>query len=536
MLFRSWHYNLDLLESYLKVYPENHKKILFDDPVFTFFDNPYSVKPRNEKYLLYNGLPRQLHSVYLHQEKKELLHKRKTDAHLARKEYGRGDVYRTSLINKLLCILVNKFSSLDPLGTGIEMESDKPNWFDSLNGLPALFGSSSCETFELKRLALFLKTSLKDIKVKKIPVTEEICQLLKKLAKLTEESLSGAMDDFSWWDKTHDLKEEFRRQTCFGVSGKETLLTGEEIARALDLILRKIELGIRRARNKNIYHGYFINEVTSFKKLGGNIIKPLAFRQIPLPLFLEPQVHAMRLFREYKKAKGLYLGVKNSSLYDKKLKMYKVTSSLKDMPEEIGRCRVFPPGWLENESVWLHMEYKYLLEILNQGLYEEFFSEIKNVLVPFQNPQRYGRSTLENSSFIVSSAFKDKKMHGNGFVARLSGSTAELLDIWLKMNAGLKPFFLNRQERLNLEFKPILAGWLFNKNGDYCFSFLSSIKITYHNPARINTFGSKPAKIKRIEFKDKDGINVNITTSVIPHPYAEQIRSRQIKKIDIYLK
>jgi hypothetical protein len=117
-------------------------------------------------------------------------------------------------------------------------------------------------------------------------------------------------------------------------------------------------------------------------------------------------------------------------------------------------------GW-KNESIWLHMEYKYLLEVLRSGLYEEFFSDFKNCLVPFLNPKQYTRSILENSSFIVSSANSDKGLHGAGFVARLSGSTAELIHIWLVMNMGLKPFYLNKQEELCLEFKPILPGFLF---------------------------------------------------------------------------
>ena len=42
---------------------------------------------------------------------------------------------------------------------GIEMEADKPNWYDSLNGLPGLLGSSVSETLELKRYCMFLINS-----------------------------------------------------------------------------------------------------------------------------------------------------------------------------------------------------------------------------------------------------------------------------------------------------------------------------------------------------------------------------------------
>ena len=325
------------------------------------------------------------------------------------------------------------------------MESDKPNWFDSLNGLPALFGSSLCETLELKRLAIFIKESISLCAVKEVCLAEEFNQLINSLSELTKDYFDNKeSSDFQWWDRAHVLKEEFRKKTEFGISGKEITVSCTELLNSIDIILRKIDLGIDRAGNKEnkLYHGYFIHEVINFEKIKDNFIKPLSFRQVPLPLFLEPQVHAMRITKDSKKAKELYCSVKKSGLYDKKLGMYKVTAPLKSMPEEIGRCRVFPPGWLENESVWLHMEYKFILELLKNRLYEEFFTDFRRVLVPFQNPKVYGRSTLENSSFIVSSAFRDSSLHGNGFVARLSGSTTELLDIWLRLILEKNRFLL----------------------------------------------------------------------------------------------
>ncbi len=533
-----WHYNLDTLESYLSVYPERLKNILFENKNFTFFDNAEVVRPRSEKYLISNGLPRQLHAVTLDSVKKELIHKRKALPHIVRSGYGHGDIYQTTLINKLLCLLSNKFASLDPFGVGIEMESNKPNWFDALNGLPALFGSSVCETFELKRLCLFIKNSLKESGLEKITITEEISSFLGKLGDLTSENLNKSINDYLWWDKTHSLKEEYRRKTKLGVSGTEQEISSIRLLEIIDLMLKKIEYGISKAWDKNasVYYGYFIHEVVEYENLNGHFIKPLAFKQIRLPLFLEAQMHAMRLIGGQDKAKALYQGTKKSALFDKNLKMYKVTAPLNSMPEEIGRCRIFTPGWLENESIWLHMEYKYLLELLKSGLYEEFYADFKNVLIPFQKPEQYGRSILENSSFLVSSIFPDKKLHGNGFVARLSGSTAEFLGIWLKMNLGLKPFFLNDNGELSLRFSPILKGWLFDKKGCYSFNFLSRIKITYHNPKRKDTFGRNAAKITRITFNDKNDSPVEIFSNTINSPYANQIRSRQIKAINIYLK
>ncbi len=534
-----WTYNLDLLENYLGVYPERFKEIIFKARHFTYYDNTETVKPRSEKYLLYNGLPRQLHSVTQDAAKKEMIKKRQTLPHLVRTQYGAGEIYQTSLINKLFCLLVNKISSLDPFGAGIEMEANKPNWFDALNGLPALFGSSLCETLELKRLVLFIKYAFQESGTEKINLTEEVHDFLISLDKLISEySNSNFPDkDYEYWDKSSILREEFRHKTRLGLDGREREIASSRIIPILKRCLEKLDSGINKAfdRSKNIYYTYFINEVKDYEIIKTPFIKPTKFIQKKLPFFLESQMHALRLTKDINKAKTIYSCVKNSLLYDKKLKMYKVTAPLADMPEEIGRCRAFTPGWLENESIWLHMEYKYLLEILKCGLYKEFYEDFKNVLIPFQKPGRYGRSILENSSFLVSSAFPDKNLHGNGFVARLSGSTAEFLNIWLIMNVGLNPFFLNKEGRLSLKFSPVLAGWLFN-SGDktYSFNFLSKTRVTYHNPGRKNTYGPDSVKIKKTVFSDKDGSAVEIPGSTIPSPYAEQVRSGQIKRIDIY--
>jgi len=535
-----WAYNLDLLENYLGVYPERLRELVFEKNVFTFFDNTEIVRPREEKYVLRDNLVRQFHSIMPDNSKRDLIKKRSHSPNTVRTQNGMGEVYQTTLINKLLCLAANKLASLDPFGVGIEMEANKPNWFDALNGLPALFGSSLCETLELKRLLLFIRSALEKTAVAKVRANEETCSFLTELGQLIQGYLNGADKDrdYQYWDKSYALKEGYRCRTKLGFSGNESELDSEYLKTLLDNAVKKLDLGIARARDEknDIYYSYFMHEVAEYEPLKDSAVRPTRFIQKKLPLFLEGQMHAMRLSRNPQKAKGLYLALKNSKLYDKKLKMYKVTAPLKDMPEEIGRCRVFAPGWLENESIWLHMEYKYLLEVLSSGLYEEFYKDFKNILIPLQDPRRYGRNILENSSFLVSSAFLDKQLHGNGFVARLSGSTAEFLKIWLVMNAGREPFRLDSQGQLCLKFEPLLAGWLFTRNSKtYGFKFLGKITVTYHNPSRKNTFGSNKATIKKISFRDASGKNIEINSDTIPSPYSEQIRSRQITSINIYL-
>jgi len=535
-----WTYNLDLLESYLEIYPEKLKEIVFDKKVFTFYDNDAVVQPRSAKYILLDGQPRQLHSVVRDQQKKDMILQRADQPHTVRTEYGKGQIYKCTLINKFVCIFANKIASLDPFGVGIEMEADKPNWFDALNGLPALFGSSSCETFELKRMIILLKDTLADTKVQKFALSEEISDFLLKLGTLLEEHLSSSDSDkdYIYWDKSYSLKEEYRQRTKFGLSGKEIDISSAQFLTILEYALKKIDSGLKKAKDpaKDMYYGYFINEVKDFTRASDNNILPTKFKQRKVPFFLEGQMHALRLAENSADAITLYKATKNSDLFDKKLKMYRVTSPLSDMPEEIGRCRAFTPGWLENESIWLHMEYKYLLELLEQGLYEEFYADFKNVLVPFQKPKVYGRSILENSSFIVSSAFPYKELQGNGFVARLSGSTAEFIHMWLLMNIGKKPFFLNQKNELNLKFSPKLVGWLFTrKEKNYSFNLLGKIAVTYHNPKKKDTFGGDAVKVRRIAFLDTNNKLIQIQSDTIPAPYAEQIRNIQITNIDIEL-
>ena len=535
-----WAYNLDLLENYLAVYPEELKEIIFQRREFIFFDNSETVRPRQEKYVLYQGLAKQLHAVKLDNAKRELIRKRKLHPHAVRAGYGKGEIYRACLISKLLCLAANKLASLDPCGAGIEMEADKPNWFDALNGLPALFGSSACETFELKRLLLVVRGAIAKTGIPSVGVTEEISDFLAKLDVLIAEYLNSdsAVRDFLYWDKSSTLKEDYRQKTRFGFSGREIEIDSARLLEILDGALKKVELALKKAKDKskNIYTAYFMHEAAEYRKIGEHNLSPTRFIQKKLPLFLEAQMHALRLAGDIKEAAAIYRATKSSVLYDRQLKMYKVTAPLQGMPEEIGRCRVFTPGWLENESIWLHMEYKYLLEILKSGLYRDFYAEFKNLLIPFQNPRTYGRSILENSSFIVSSAFPKKELRGNGFVARLSGSTAEFLQIWLLMNVGRQPFSLNENGELTLRFAPALAGWLFDHRGLYRFNFLSRITVTYHNPQRKDTFGAHAAAPEKIVFPDQDGRPVEIRSAVIPAPYAEQIRSRQISQIDVYLK
>ena len=552
-----WTYNLDLVESYLSVYPEKLKDILLDKKEFTFYDNVFSVKPRVEKSLLNDdNKVRQYHALIRDSKKDHMIRKRRHEAHVVRTRKGEGDIYKTTLLVKLLCLTANKLSSLDPFGTGIEMESDKPGWCDSMNGLPGLFGSSTPEVFELQRQIEFMLDALKDLGLEdgcRIKVPEEMHDFLKAIQSIIkkEARLTAKKKDLYYWNNANSSKERYRERVRLGFTGNEKSMAVSELTEMLKLFLSKVKKSAGKAyiASKKIYATYFINEVTDFDRTGEMdpitdlpLVKPKKFRSVRVPLFLEGVVRAMRTERDPKKAKALYRALKKTGLYDKKIRMYKINESMDKVSKEVGRCSIFTPGWLENESIWLHMEYKYLLEILRSGLYKEFFHEFRNCLVPFMKPEVYGRSIFENSSFIVSSAFPDERLHGKGFVARLSGSTAELLSMWILMNVGERPFFLNEKGELNLRLKPALPSWLFTKksqNGfpknSYAFRFLNKTTIVYHNPRMKNTAGRNSVKIRFLILRYDNGKKLEVKKDTIEWPYAQDVRDRKVKRIDVYL-
>ncbi|MDR2427272.1 MAG: hypothetical protein LBD46_08880 [Endomicrobium sp.] len=531
-----WTYNLDLLESYLAIYPENENKILFKDKTYTYYDCNHYVAERDKKCVLTDGKIRRYGAVVKSEEKTELIKSRKVNPNALRTKNGKGIIYKNTLASKFLAMITVKLATLDPDGIGIEMESDKPGWYDSLNGLPGIFGSSTCETFELKRFMQYFKEILLKNPLETVSIPQETAEFLNGLQRLFSLKLSA----FDFWDKAASLKESYRSKIFMGVKGEEKTFNAKEIIAFLDAGIKKINKGLSKAIDpqSGLYYTYFRYEAVKYQPLNSKnakglpCVKVLKFKCIPLPLFLEGEVHYLKsekdkniVFEHIKKAKA-------SSLYDKKLGMFKVSSCLKNESLEIGRTRVFLPGWLENESVFMHMSYKYLLEILRAGLYDEFYKEIKTGMVCFTNPKVYGRSILENSSFICSSAFPDAKNHGRGFVARLSGSAAEFIDMWLRMTVGEKPFTYN-EGKLKFELKPVLSSDFFDKNGIFSFKLFSKITVTYVNPSRKNTY-CETAEIKKMEIVWKDGKKQIVKSKTLSGCDAVRVRKVEAKSIKIF--
>lgn len=543
-----WTYNMDLIDSYLDIFPDHKAEMLFEEKEYTFFDSPVRVLPRSEKYVLNGGQVRQYGATVHDDEKMQKLGLSLKHTNWLRTGCGSGEVYRTNLFVKLLSLSLVKFATLDPYGMGIEMEGNKPGWNDAMNGLPGLLGSGMSETFELTRIVKFVLESAAESPDQILAVPKEMFTLLQKVAEYLARNLSGELTEFDYWDQVASAREHYREEIRFGISGEEVMLKAGELLPIYCQMEQKLDQGIKLAIQfgEGLTPTYFVYEAVEYEavvdELGQPVISGYGLPKArvkrldprPLPHFLEGPARWMKTLNDPEEARRAYEHIRRSDLFDDKIQMYKTSVSLDGESHEIGRIRAFTAGWLERESVFLHMSYKYLLALLKSGLQEQFFHEMRTSLIPFLDPAVYGRSTLENSSFIATSVNPDPKVHGRGFVARLSGSTAEFISIWMMMMAGPHVFRMQGKE-LQLAFAPSLPGWLFNEQAEVAFKFLGTTEVTYHNPGRGNTYGPDGVTVQSIVLKQQNGDTVQVDGPVISGKLAEQVRDGQFAAIRIEL-
>ena len=579
-----WTYNTDLIEQYLAVYPDRAHALFFTDGAYTFQDTFCFVSPRAGKHVLTPLGVRQYGAVFEDKARHRMLESRTRQPYAVRTRHGEGDVYRTSLCAKLVVLALNKAAVLDPSGVGIEMESNKPNWYDALNSLPGLFGSSSNETAELVRLMDMLKAALSwpDSPVDvRLPL--EAADFLRELADAFRIG-----DPFHQWEARCEVRDAYRKRIAPGVDGTETAVAAADLLAFFDQVRETI--AANRGKGIDPDTGlpltYFIHEATEWTETGDTrdgqpLVRVTAFRMRPLPLFLEGVVHAMRCEADPDAVRAMHGAVLQSPLYDRKLGMFKVNAPLVGEGYEIGRCRAFPAGWLENESIWLHMAYKYLLELARKGLFEAFHEAARTSLVCNLDPHVYGRSILENVSFICSSAFYDESRHGRGYYARLSGSTAEFVHLWLLMVIGGRPFRValpaeagaaraaavqagtahpgapETGGELRLVFEPAIPGSMFTRSVErtsyldedgaeialdvpenaFAFRFLGRIPVVYHNPLRLDTW-TPEARMERIRLLDRNGTLLHEAAgNTLAQGWAERVRARDaaIGRIEVMI-
>lgn len=524
-----WDYNLDLVEEYISVFPEKEKEMLYEK-AYTFFLSQINVNHRFKRYEVTPNGVRQYHAL---DEKS----RRNTKEKLVRDNFGTGEVIYTTLMEKLLVLCATKFATLDPYGMGIEMEGGKPGWYDALNGMPGMFGSSMAETYELLRMLDYTIGALKRYPGK-LSVLKEFGNFMDELElinRLEAESIRKDEEVISFWNRINDAKEIYRDKTFSGVSGDVSEYTTGALAGMLEGWKKTVLCGVEKAvrLGDGICPTYFTFEVKKYETMEDGI-RPLAFAVQMVPYFLEGPVRYLKLGWDKDTKLALYNNVKNSDLYDDKLSMYKVNASLQEASYELGRARAFTPGWLENESIWLHMEYKYLLELIKSGLYPEFAEDFHKAVIPFLDEEVYGRSVLENSSFIASSKNPNKKIHGKGFVARLSGSTIEFINMWKIMMFGRYPFAI-ADGALRLKLQPTIPAYLIGEEKEVSAMLLGTTKVTYVLEEKKDYFPGS-YQIASIELEYRNGSQATVSGDTIGANLARDVREGDVAGITVTLK
>ena len=547
-------YYIDLVHDFLSIYPDEKEKLLLDADPIPFFLSPASVNPRVAKNMLVaEGKVRQYDSIGTSAAKGVELQKifgsgdyvGDTTAGGQWQLTTAGTTMKVSILAKLIVLAANKFSILDPLGMGVEMEAGKPGWNDAMNGLPALFGSEMPSAYELAEIVDFVGESVDEIG-RAVALPEEVSTLLTSI-ETEMAALAAGGADFDYWDKVHDALELYRKAVDATFTGKMVEWSAAKLGASSGLfgkMAAKCKAGAKRAATyakDGVAPSYFQFKVTDYETLlnahngrGLPPVKVLAFEESPLPLFLEGPVRYLKTLKKASmdEKRAVYTAVAASTLHDTKLSMYKISENLGDMPMEVGRMKAFDSGWLENESIWLHMSYKWYLELLRAGLYTEFFKEIKKGVVCFMDTSVFGRSPLEATSFIVSSAFPDQALHGSGFLARLSGTTAEFLSMWNHMMLGRTPFTTDADGALQLSLEPVIADWMWRSDGMIDFRFLGAIDVTYVSETKAASWKST---IKSYTLVAADGTKTKVDGAVVPSPIAEDVRALKFASMTVTL-
>lgn len=573
-----WDYYLDIINTYLAIYPEREEKLMYDNELKYFFSTA-TVRPRAEKYVVtytFDGTSKhiiQLDATYFDDSKVA------QQASFVNKQTGRKSVdanwqqdtdeiaFTSTPVAKLFLLGTIKFATRDAYGMGVEYEGGRPGWNDAMNGLVGMVGSGMPETYELYNLLVYVQSVVSKYQ-RDVEIPAELDTLItaitEALATLDASGFSEPeelSDDvppplFTYWDAVATAREQYRDDVRYYFSGKTKTYKAKKVVAILDRWISEVYIGMGRALKmgsegfgddgtSGVPPCYFSYDVTDWELNGGHNAKglpladPKAMKVGRFPLFLEGPVRMLKTTTDLDEQRDIYKKVRKSGLRDHDLKMYFISADLTGQSYDMGRMMAFASGWLENHSIWVHMSYKYYLELIRGKLYEEFFEEMINGgMLPFMDPLVYGRSVMQFSSFIASSAFPDPLTRGRGFSARLSGSTAEFLSCWILMFIGPTPFTLDDAGNIQMQLVPVIPLWLmygYDENDPtssdeeltVSFKLFAAIDVTYHNTLRTNLYGIPP---KSYTVTYKDGSTVDVKGEYISSKVALDIR--QVVKVD----
>jgi hypothetical protein len=226
-----WTYYIELIESYLAIYPDWEERIMYNTEL-PYFYSPAFVKPRSDKYVLSTNFEgtgkhvRQLDAVDEADKEKLLYEKRFLKNTTGWYDFAANwqhdtsdNVFYSSPIGKLFLLATMKFVTRDPYGMGIEYEAGRPGWDDANNGLVGMLGSGMPETYELIVLIKYILSTVYRLR-REIPVPTELDDLLRvveseikvlKVAKIPDlRSMHQRVPQayFDYWDAVSTAREK----------------------------------------------------------------------------------------------------------------------------------------------------------------------------------------------------------------------------------------------------------------------------------------------------------------------------------------
>lgn len=232
-------------------------------PVFSSANVPYRIKPYKDV------LSDPYHTIDFDNDLEQLTEIRMLDLGTDGKLVFTpdGNIFRSSLSEKLLVLLLAKLANFVPEG-GIWMNTQRPEWNDANNALVGK-GLSVVTLCYLRRYVAFCKQLFTQSNLDSVPLSVEVQQHFAHTSAILTRYLpilKGSFSDEQRYSLMENLGlagSEFRWNFYRGgVSGASIAVDVSEILSFLDLALAFIEHSLRaNKRRDDLYHSYNILHV-----------------------------------------------------------------------------------------------------------------------------------------------------------------------------------------------------------------------------------------------------------------------------------
>jgi hypothetical protein len=139
-----WTYYMELIDSYLAIYPDGEERLMYDQELPYFF-SPAFCQPRSKKYVLsvnFEGTGnhvQQLDATNLDEHMLNVSSRyidNSTNWYMIEANWthnkATGTIFKSTPIAKLFLLATVKYATRDAFGMGIEYEGGRPGWNDAM--------------------------------------------------------------------------------------------------------------------------------------------------------------------------------------------------------------------------------------------------------------------------------------------------------------------------------------------------------------------------------------------------------------------